>query len=84
MSSLRPTVLRNQVHDPVTLDEVVFEADENPRTAWIALSAGAAPELIVDAPAFVPVGADDIESSEPDGLFAPALIATAENDVRSR
>ena len=36
------------------------------RAAGIALAAGAAAKLIVDAPRFVPLGADDVQAAERD------------------
>ncbi len=41
--------------------QVVFERDEEFRRAGIALAAGAAAQLVVDAPAFVALAADDVE-----------------------
>src|SRR6267143_5381766 len=54
--------------------QVVVERQEEARRAGVTLAAGAAAELIVDAAAFVPLGADDVE---------PAAVghAGAEHDV---
>jgi hypothetical protein len=57
--------------------QVVFERQEELRRAGIALAAGAAAELVVDAAAFVPLGAEDMEPSGGDHfllvLFAIGL-----------
>ena len=54
----------HQVADAVAHEQVVLEADEEARLARVALAAGAAAQLVVDAPALVPVGADDVEAAE--------------------
>ena len=43
--------------------EIVLERQEEARAARIALAAGAAAELIVDAPALMALGADDVEAA---------------------
>ena len=48
--------------------EVIFERQEEFRMAGIALAAGAAAQLVIDAAAFVPLGAEHIE---PTGGQAP-------------
>ena len=50
--------------------QVVFEREEEPRRARVPLAAGAAAELVVDPPALVPLGADDVQAAEP-GDLAP-------------
>ena len=44
--------------------QVVFEREEEPRRARVALAARPAPELVVDPPALVPLGADDVQAAE--------------------
>src|SRR5579864_7100334 len=58
----------HQPADPVCrgaedLHQVVFERDEKAARAWIALPAGAPAELVVDATALVPLGADDVKAA---------------------
>ena len=48
--------------------QIVFEADVEFRLAGIALAAGAAPQLVVDAPAFVALGAQNVEPASVQGL----------------
>ena len=43
--------------------QVVFERQEELRGAGVALAAGAAAQLVVDAPALVPLGADDEQAA---------------------
>ena len=43
--------------------QVVFQRQEEFRMAGIALTAGAAAQLVVDAPAFVPLGAEHVEAA---------------------
>ena len=50
--------------DAVLDQEVVFEADQEARLAGIALAAGAAAQLQIDAAALVAVRADDIQAAE--------------------
>src|SRR5208337_253530 len=45
--------------------QVVFQREEEPRRARVSLAAGPAAQLIVDAPAFVPLGADDVQAPAP-------------------
>ena len=44
--------------------QVVFERQEEVRRARIALAAGAAAQLAVDAPRLVPLGADDVQAAD--------------------
>ena len=48
--------------------QVVFERQVEPRRARVALAAGAAAKLVVDAARFVPLGADDVQAAERDDL----------------
>ena len=62
---LRPEeARRDQRCDAVAHEQVVLEADEESRLARIALAARPAAQLQIDAPALVPVGADDVEAAE--------------------
>ena len=57
--------------DPVgreALHERVLEGQVEARRARVALAAGAAAELVVDAPRVVPLGADDVEATRRDHL----------------
>ena len=45
------------------------------------MSAGAAPQLVVDPPALVAVGADDVEAAERRHLVAPRLVLAPQPDV---
>ena len=49
--------------------QVVFERQEEARRARVALAAGAAAQLVVDAPRFVPLGADDVQAAEVDDFL---------------
>ena len=44
--------------------QVVFERQEEPAAAGIALAAATAAKLQVDAAGFVPLGADDVQAAE--------------------
>ena len=61
---LEPVARKKPAAEPVALEDIVFEADEEPRRAGVALPAGPAAELVVDAPALVAVGADDVEPAQ--------------------
>ena len=50
--------------------QVVFEREEEPRRAGVALPAGAAAKLVIDPAALVPLGADDVQAAQP-GDLAP-------------
>ncbi len=65
--SLRPEALEHRIHPLGAEDahQIVFERDEEFGGAGVALTAGAAAQLVVDAPALVPLAADD---KEPAGL----------------
>src|SRR5262249_41051263 len=59
---------------PEDAKEVVFERQEEPGGPRIALTSGAAAQLIVDPPRLVPLGADDVQ---PPGVRDPfALVGT--------
>ena len=80
-AALGPMRFRDQRHHAVAPDQVVVERDEEARGAGIALPAGAAAQLMVDALALVPVGADHVEAAERGDGLAVALIRPAEPDV---
>ena len=48
---------------------VVFQADEELGAARVALTAGAAPQLVVDAAALVAFRADDVQTAQRHDLF---------------
>ena len=48
--------------------QVVFEREVEARRARVALAAGAAAQLVVDAPRLVALGADDVQAAERDDL----------------
>ena len=43
--------------------QIVFQREEEPRGAGVALAPGAAAQLAVDAPGFVALGADDLQAA---------------------
>ena len=49
--------------------QIVLQAEEELGGAGVALAARAAAQLVVDAPAFVALGADDVEPARGDHLF---------------
>ena len=49
--------------------QVVFERQEEARRARVALASGAAAQLVVDAPRFVALGADDVQAAEVDDFL---------------
>ena len=49
---------------PEDAHQVVFERQVEARRAGVALAAGAAAQLVVDAAGFVPLGADDVQAAE--------------------
>ena len=53
---------------PEDAHQVVFERQVEARRAGIALAAGAAAQLVVDAPRLVALGGDDVEAAERDDL----------------
>src|SRR5215469_9453904 len=67
LALLEAELLQHPVHAlrPEDAHEIILERDEEFGRAGIALAAGAAAELIVDAPALMPLAADD---EEPAGL----------------
>ena len=52
-----------------TLDEIVFEGDEEDGFAGVALTAGTAAQLVIDTAGFVPLGAEDAQAARFDDLF---------------
>src|SRR5690606_38125546 len=66
------TVVREQAH------EVVLERDVEAARSRVALAAGAAAELVVDAPRLVPLGADDVEAAGGDDLLVVLLRLVAD------
>jgi hypothetical protein len=50
---------------PKMRQQIVLEREEEARAAGIALAARAAAQLVVDAPALVALGAEDVEAARP-------------------
>ena len=71
----------DQPVDAKTLQERIFQADEEPALTRITLSTGSPSKLVIDAPALVPVGADDVEASESDHRVALTLGRATQPDV---
>ncbi len=72
---------RNERHHAVPADEIVLEADEEPAGPRVALPPGAPAQLVVDAPALVPVRAEHIEAAQRRQPAAKRRVASAEDDV---
>ena len=53
---------------PEDAHQVVFERQVEARRARVALAAGAAAQLVVDAPRLVTLGADDVQAAERDDV----------------
>src|SRR6266508_3027127 len=71
--------------DPVAgeeADEVVLTREVEPRLAGIALAPRAAPELVVDAPRFVALGAEHVEAAEVDDALVELDVDAAAGHVR--
>ena len=68
---LQAEPLQHRVHALGAEDahQIVLQRQEELRAAGIALAARAAAQLIVDAAAFVPLGADDVEAAGGDRLL---------------
>ena len=62
---------------PEDAHQVVFERQVEARGARVALAAGAAAQLVVDAARLVPLGADDVEAAQVDDLFVVGLALLA-------
>src|SRR5207249_3553380 len=63
-------------------DQVVLERAEEPGAARVALTAGPAAKLVVDAPRFVALGADDVEPAEVGDALPEQDVDTAAGHVR--
>ena len=65
LAFLQPKLLQHAVHAVRAEDahQVVFERQIELRAAGIALAAGAAAQLVVDAAALMALGADDVEAA---------------------
>src|SRR5215475_3896301 len=57
---------RNQMVYAETRHQIILQADEEARSSRIALAAGAPSELVVNAPALVPVRSDDVKAAQGD------------------
>ena len=75
----RHVVGQGPAHDPVMAPggeqahELVFEREEEPALARVALAAGATPQLVVDAAGLVALGAEHVEPAELADLVALGL-----------
>ena len=63
---------------PEDAHQVVFERQVEARRARVALAAGAAAQLVVDAPRFVALGADDVQAAEVDDFLVLFLALALE------
>jgi hypothetical protein len=72
---------RQQLLDAVAFQQLVVEGDEETRATGVALASGAPAQLVVDANAFVTVGADDVEAPDREHALAIDLAGAAELDV---
>src|SRR5581483_9654086 len=76
------------LHDPLDplareeADEVVLPGEVEPGLAGIALTAGAAAQLVVDAPRLVALGAEDVEAAEPAHRVVDLDVDAAARHVR--
>ena len=68
---LEAELAQHRIHAvrPEDAHQIVLQRQEEFRAARIALAAGAAAQLIVDAAALVPLGADDVEAAGGDRLL---------------
>src|SRR5262245_51933150 len=71
LAVLKSKCLQNAVHALGAKDahQIVVEREIELGAAGVALTAGAAAELIVDAPALVTLGADDVEAARLERLL---------------
>jgi hypothetical protein len=67
--------------DPVALDEIVLQADEELRRTRVSLAAGAAAKLVVDTPTLMFVRTDDMQPAQGNHLGSSTLRRTPEADV---
>ena len=71
LAFLQAELLQHAVHAARAEDphQVVFQRQVELGAAGVALAAGAAAQLVVDAPAFVPLGAEHVEAAGVDRLL---------------
>ena len=62
-------------------EQIVFGGDEETGAAGIALTSGTAAELVIDAAAFVFVGADDVKTAEGGDAIAKFDVGAASGHV---
>ena len=67
-----PLQHRVELVRPEDAHQIVFEREEELGMAGIALAAGAAAQLVVDAPALVPLGAEHEQPAGPERLLLQA------------
>ncbi len=63
--------------------QVVLQREIKARTAGVALAAGAAAKLIIDAPRLVPLGAEHVQAARLDHfiVFGSGLVLEAREDL---
>ena len=83
MSSSTPSLLHEALHALAAEDahQVVLEGEEEARLARVALTAGAAAQLVVDAPRFVALGADDVQAADIGDALAEHDVGAAAGHV---
>jgi len=62
----------------VAVNQVVFQADVEPRFSGVSLAPCAATQLVVDAARFMPVRSQDEQAVEATTRFAIAFVAAAQ------
>ena len=74
LALLEAELLQHAVHALGAEDahQIVFERQEEFRVAGVALAAGTAAQLVVDAAAFVPLGAEHVEAAGGERLLLQA------------
>src|SRR5262247_835966 len=63
--------------------QIILQADEEARGSRIALAARTPSELVVYAPALVPVRSDDVETAQGDYAFTLLFSSPAKTNVRA-
>ena len=64
------------------LHDIVFKRNDKLRTAWITLPAGTTAKLKIDTAAFMPIGSDDMQSSNLGDAIAQSDIDAATRHIR--
>src|SRR5262245_4160706 len=79
----RANFRRNQMVYAETRHQIILQADEEARVSRIALAARAPSELVVYAPALVPVRSDDVKTAQGDYSFTLPFSGPAKTNVRA-